>query len=133
LIVADTNLIAYLLIPGERSETAERVFRSDPDWAAPLLWRSEFRNVLAFYLRQGLIKLEGAARVWESAEALVHQREFEVGTMDVLRLAVASRCSAYDCEFVSLAQELGAPLVTGDAAVLKAFPKIAVRAEDFRR
>ena len=65
-------------------------------------------------------------RIWESAESLLKHREFEVATKDVLRLAAASNCSAYDCEFVALAQALEVPLVTSDAAVLKAFPSVAV-------
>ncbi len=43
----------------------------------------------------------------------------------VLRLVESSRCSAYDCEFVSVAQQLGVPLITADWALLKAFPALA--------
>jgi predicted nucleic acid-binding protein len=42
----------------------------------------------------------------------------------VLRLAASSGCSAYDCEFVVAAQQLDAPLVTADHALLKAFPAL---------
>jgi len=96
-----------------------------------LLWRSEFRNVLAFYMRKRLLGLEGANRIWDSAEVLLRRREFEVRSSDVLRLAAASGCSACDCEFVALAEELGAPLVTSDTALLKAFPAVAVSMEAF--
>ena len=65
-------------------------------------------------------------RIWGNGESLMKHREYEVVTTDVLRLAAASKCSAYDCEFVALAQVLNVPLVTSDAAVLKAFPSVAV-------
>jgi len=35
MIVADTNLIAYFLIPGKHTADARRVFLKDPDWVAP--------------------------------------------------------------------------------------------------
>ena len=72
-------------------------------------------------------------RIWENAESLLRHREFEVATTDVLQLAEASRCSAYDCEFVALAQMLDVPLVTSDAALLKAFPSVTVALATFAR
>jgi predicted nucleic acid-binding protein len=125
LIVADTNLLAYLLINGEHTPLAERAYRQEPLWAAPLLWRSEFRNILAFYMRRGLLSLEQATGLAEKAESLVNGREFEVRSADVLELARESGCSAYDCEFVALACHLGIPLVTSDQAILSAFPRVA--------
>ena len=50
MIVADTNIISYLFLPTTYSEQVSRLYRVDPDWVAPDLWRSEFRNVLALYL-----------------------------------------------------------------------------------
>jgi predicted nucleic acid-binding protein len=44
---------------------------------------------------------------------------------EVLRLASASGCTAYDCEFVALALALEAPLVTSDRELLAAFPAVA--------
>jgi len=58
VIVADTNLIAYLVIHSEFTSLAERVLALDGEWAAPLLWRSEFRNLLARYLRRGDISFD---------------------------------------------------------------------------
>jgi len=51
MIVVDTNVLAYLLMPGKFTAGAEQLLRSDPEWAAPVLWRSELRNVLATYVR----------------------------------------------------------------------------------
>jgi hypothetical protein len=42
----DTNVMSHLLLPTPHTAAAERLLKTDPDWAAPLLWRSEFRNVL---------------------------------------------------------------------------------------
>lgn len=131
MIVADTNLIAYLLIPGERTEAARAVLRKDSAWAAPLLWRSEFRNVLASYLRQEFFSLPDALQYMEEAEELMRGREYRVESPPVLRLAKRSDCAAYDCEFAHLAEQLRLPLVTSDLKVLRAFPTTAVSPEAF--
>ena len=55
MIVVDSNVIAYLYLPGEYTSAAEALIERDSDWAAPLLWRSEFRNILAGYLRRKAI------------------------------------------------------------------------------
>jgi predicted nucleic acid-binding protein len=131
VIVADTNLIAYLLIPGQWTETAEAVLRRDPAWVAPLLWRSELRSVLTLAERRHDLDLYQAFSIMEEAERLMQGNEFQVNSAEVLRLAGACRCSSYDCEFVVLAQDLGVPLVTSDREILTAFPDIAVSPEAF--
>ncbi len=125
MIVVDTNVIAYLWLPGSRTAAAERLLRNDPDWNAPLLWRSEFRNVLAGCLRRGDLKLETALQIMGEAEGQMRGREFSVPSAQVLARVEESACSAYDCEFVVLAQELGVPLVTSDEKLLKSFPSVA--------
>ena len=67
----------------------------------------------------------------EEAETLMRGAEYEVVSSRVLSLAADSQCSAYDCEFVALAQELGLPLITSDAKILSEFPSIAVSPQDF--
>ena len=126
MIVVDTNLIAYLHMEGERTTQAQRVLRKDAEWAAPLLWRSEFRNVLAFYLRQQVFSLDDAQAIMQQAESLLQGREYEVASQRVLDAVLSSRCSAYDCEFVVLAQDLQCPLVTADRRVLMNFPAAAI-------
>ena len=125
MIVVDTNILAYLWLPGPRAAAAEKLLLADSDWNAPLLWRSEFRSILAGYLRRGDVTMEGALRTVADVEEEMTGREFDVPSADVLRLVQQSACSAYDCEFVALARDLGVPLVTSDKAILKAFPAVA--------
>jgi len=129
VIVVDTNVTAYLWLPGDLTPAAERLLAEDADWAVPLLWRSEFRSVLAGAVRRKLCKLERASAIAHAAEEQFSGREFPVQSAEVLRLAHESGCSTYDCEFVALARTLGVRLVTNDREVVRAFPSIAVPLE----
>jgi predicted nucleic acid-binding protein len=131
VIVVDSNVIAYAWIQGDRTELAQRVRRCDPEWHAPYLWRSELRSTLTGYLWRGAIEADRAAATMAAAEESLAGCEHQVASPSVLQLAASSRLSACDCEFVSLAESLAVPLVTGDRAVLKAFPEVALTMEAF--
>ena len=131
VIVTDTNLIVYLLIASPHSAQAEEVYRRDPHWVAPSIWRSQFRNVLAFYLRRDRLPLEEAVARMKAAESLMESQEFGVASAPVLELSAASVCSACDCEFVALAESLGVPLVSLDRQVLAKFKPRAISPEAF--
>lgn len=122
MIVVDTNVLAYLLLPGPKTELAEILRQQDRDWVAPPLWRSELRNVLSGYLRRDLLQRSAAVALMQEAEAILSAHEEPVSTELVLELVSTSQCSAYDCEFVAAAQQLDVPLVTEDRAILAAFP-----------
>ena len=126
MIVVDSNVVAYLYLSGDYTEKAEALLEHDADWAAPLMWRSEFRNILAGYIRRKTLTFEAARDLQLEAESLLAGAEHEVDSRLVLELVRDSDCSAYDCEFVALAMTLGVKLVTMDAKVLKAFPRYAV-------
>ncbi len=131
MIVVDTNVLIYLYLPGPHQPLSEQVLKKDPEWIAPYLWRSEFRNTLAAYLRRQLITLNKARQIISEAESLMQDSEYHVVSADVLQLLMNSACSAYDCEFVALAQEYGASLVTADKKVLREFPTTAVSLDQF--
>jgi predicted nucleic acid-binding protein len=131
MIVVDTNLLVYLYVRSEHSERADKAFVKDPDWIAPLLWRSEFLNVLTACFRKGIVNLELASEIMGEAELLMEGGEYSVSSLDILKLAAQSRCSAYDCEFVALARELNIPLVTTDKQILSDFSETAVRLDEF--
>jgi len=125
VIVVDSNVLAYLYLPGEYTAAAEARLEQDSDWAAPILWRSEFRNILAGYMRRKAITFEQAKSLQREAESLLLGAEFEVESSAVLELVRDSDCSAYDCEFIALAMKLDTRLVTMDKKLLKTFPKRA--------
>jgi predicted nucleic acid-binding protein len=122
MIVVDTNVVAYLYLPGEFTAAAETLLASEPDWAAPLLWRSEFRNIVSGYIRRRMLSFEQALALQAEAEDLLAGCEYEIDSASVLGLVRNSDCSAYDCEFVALAAKLQTRLVTMDKKLLKAFP-----------
>jgi predicted nucleic acid-binding protein len=126
MIVVDSNVLAYLYLPCEYSTAAEALLEQDSDWAAPILWRSEFRNILAGYLRRKAITFEQAISLQREAESLLEGAEFELESLAVLELVRDSDCSAYDCEFIALAMKLDTKLVTMDKKLLRAFPKRAI-------
>ncbi|MDI1258103.1 type II toxin-antitoxin system VapC family toxin [Aquabacterium sp.] len=123
MIVVDSNILACLYLPGDLTAQAEQLLAEDPDWVAPPLWRSEFRNILAGYIRRGALTLDQACALQLEAEGLLSGREYDVDSHDVLELVTASECSAYDCEFVALAKKLGVKLATMDKKVLRNFPE----------
>jgi len=131
MIVVDTNIIAYLYLESGRSAQVERLLEKDTQWSAPLLWRSEFRNVLALYIRKDYLSLEEAQEIIREALRLMKGREYEIASFQVMELVASSECSAYDCEFVALAKDLGIPLVTVDKKLLEEFPQIAVSLDEY--
>lgn len=133
MIVVDTNLLVYLYVRGQGSTAADKVYRRDQEWAAPTLWRSEFRNVLALLVRRRELPLDDAVRFAHEAERQLSGQEYSIVSHRVLQLAAESGCSAYDCEFVALAQDLEVPLVTPDRQLFAAFPSTAVSPEAFAR
>jgi predicted nucleic acid-binding protein len=126
LIAVDSNIIVYLLVPGPGTAAAQSLLQREGEWVAPVLWRSEVRNVLAGYMRRGELLFEEAIALNQEAEDLMRECEYQIDTTNVLDLVRSSDCSAYDCEYVALAKQLRVRLVTMDREVLRAFPEVAV-------
>ena len=129
MIVADTNLIAYLLIEGPMSAAGQRVLERDPMLIAPVIWHSELLNVLATTVREGHKSKEKAQEIWAHAPAFVH--DAEVPPLEVLDLAVSTRFATFDCYYVVLARKFNIPLVTADKKMLREFSDIAVSIETY--
>ena len=131
MIVADTSLIASLLLSTPATVDAEAVLEKDPEWVAPALWRSEFRNVLATQIKVMGLPVDDAMALFEKAEEVIGEPEAGVDTRAVLHLAHAKKLSAYDAEYVALAQTLKIELVTLDKGILQAAPEISISPKAF--
>lgn len=133
MIVADANVILYLLLPGQRTDDAVAALARDDDWRVPAIWRSEVRNALRGHVRAGDIELSTAVAIMRDAELRFRDGEEHVDSARVIELACTTGLSAYDCEYVTVAESLGAVLVTADDRVVRTFPEHAVALNVFAR
>lgn len=132
MIVVDSSVIVSICLKTPKTPVARELWWRDSDWHAPVLWISEFRNVLVMYVRHGRHDMDACRTVLADAHSILLDRKVHVlPDKDVVELAIQTGCTAYDCEFARLAQVLRAPLLTWDEQLLKAFPGTAVRPEDF--
>lgn len=130
MIIVDTNIIAYLHVNGKLTSLALQLLEKDASWIAPPLWQSEFRNLLMNYIRHDVMTREEGINLMEDALITMQNRDLAPANNLILTLAVNSSLSAYDCEFVALAQELTCKLVTVDKQITKKFPDIAISLEE---
>lgn len=132
MIVADTNLIVYLFITGDQTPLAQKVLFKDPHWIVPPLWQSEFRNVLAGYIRRGMA-LPQVQKIMADAMLTLENRQVIPSSEKIFDLISKSDCTAYDCEFIALAQQLDVLLVTADKQLLNRFPNSSISLEEFTK
>ncbi len=131
MIVVDTNILLYLTIPTVHSASVHLAWKKDPEWASPLLWRSEFKNAVIVLVRNGVVSSEYAQKALTRATEVIDIHEYLPADRLVLNLALQTTCSGYDCEFVALASELDTVLLTYDRKVLSQFPDIAKKPDDW--
>ena len=131
MIIADANLVAYYYLPGPFNPLAQKVLEKDPVWFVPPIFLSEFRNILLGFVRKEKLTKKDVVDIAVRVELLFSQRTKGVSSVQVMDVACDSGCSAYDAEYVALAQTMDTKLVTNDKFLLNAFPKIAVSLENF--
>lgn len=122
MIVADANVVAALYFDGADTADARQLLALDGGWVVPELWRHEMLNIAASYAKFTQIGLARVAAAWEHADAQFGGRVRAVNMTEALRLAAKSGISAYDAQYVLLAQELNVWLVTQDKKLRAAVP-----------
>jgi hypothetical protein len=76
VIAVDTDIVAYLYLPCEFTGAAEALLKQEPEWAAPPLCRSEFRDILAAYVRRKVLSFEQACSLQAEVESLLEGFEY---------------------------------------------------------
>ena len=131
MIVADANLIAYYYFPGPFQSAAQKVLQKDPAWFVPPIMISEFRNITLGFIRCGKLQVTDAVDLVSRVEIVFGARIRGVSSVKVMEIAASAGCSAYDAQYVALAQMLRVKLVTKDGQLLKAFPMVTVSMDAF--
>ncbi len=131
MIIVDTNVISYLLIPNEKyNQLAIKLYEKDKNWIAPSLWRYEFLSILTLYQRKTIIDPHICKQLFKKALEIVESRDL-INVDYVFNAIENSTLSTYDCNFVGLSNETGLPLLTEDKKILTQFSTNAVSMEKY--
>jgi len=122
MIVVDVNIVAYLLIEGEKTDLARAFWERENDWHLPQLWIHEFLNLLATSERAGHLKLTRCLEVLGAAWTLFDSKTHLVDPRETLRVASRYRLTAYDAQYVALAQSMQTLLISEDGKLRRAVP-----------
>lgn len=129
MVLVDTNILVYLLIEGDRTRAAQRLFSFDPEWKTEGFLLVELSNVLATYARTGALDDGQARRLLAQAEGLL-RGVVNVPHASALEAAQRFGVSAYDARFLVASEKLGTRLVTEDARLRSAAPALTDSLEE---
>ena len=125
MIVVDNNILVDFWLREDKFRLrAQELFRRDPEWIAPSLWKYEFGKVVQDYLREGRLEQDGRDRAWNGCLRMVATLE----DIDVLSIDEVSRdteLTFYDASYLLLARCRELPLYTRDKDILRVAPDIA--------
>jgi predicted nucleic acid-binding protein len=131
MIVVDANIVVYFVLSGPNTAMARRVFAKHSVWCVPELWKHEYLNVLVTLAKTGHATREQCLQAWEHAGALLTGRVLPVDPLVVFRIAVDHRISAYDAQYVALAEELNVQCVSEDGRLRRTFPGRVATMQEF--
>lgn len=129
MVLVDTNVLAYLMLEGDRTSAAQELFERDADWRSEAFIMVEFSNVLATYIRTKVLSRDQGLKLLAGAEKLVPVLT-SVHNARALEVATQFGVSAYDARFVALAIQMKVKLVTEDCKLRAAVPSWTVSLAD---
>jgi predicted nucleic acid-binding protein len=130
--VVDTNVIAYFLLGTTAfADEVGRFWSSANELLAPTLWEAELGNVICMAVRAGALPTaEAPGRLTLAGRLGIHSIPSRRLWHGALLRAIQSGTAVYDTLFVELADREGVPLVTFDAKLTRAWPKVCIRPRD---
>ena len=131
MIVVDANVLVYALVQLPQTPLAQQVAALDPDWVAPLLWRFEFTSAVTTLVRGSALNVAQAETAIREAEQLMAGRDARVDQTAAFRAAMTYNLSAYDGQYVALAEQLRIHCVTADARMLRNAQRVVISLADF--
>jgi predicted nucleic acid-binding protein len=130
LYVVDASVVVKLYVPEVYSQQAIRFFSDQHDLIAPDLMPSEFGNII-----WKKVKLLGDLTPDEGKKIIVAVQALPLiyyGASDLLtdafQIALNTRCTVYDCMYVSLAASQGCQLMTDDRKLSAALQQTSLAA-----
>ena len=124
MLLVDTNVIAPLSVRSARSQSVAELFARDAVWQTEPLALIELSNVLVSYERAHYITAARARACLRHAATFLQPHFFRVSHQAALDTALRYRVTAYDARFLAAAQQLGRRLVTEDARLRAAAPRL---------
>jgi predicted nucleic acid-binding protein len=133
MVLVDTNIVVHLVLEGNATRGARALLAADSDWRSEPFLLVEFTNVMATAIRLGRIAAAAAESALSDAERVISAGLHAVPHANVLALAVKHRVSGYDARFLAVAEQLGTKLVTEDAKLRRAAPRLTQSLEQALR
>ena len=129
VVLVDTNILAYLMIQGDRTAAAQQLFERDGDWCSEAFVMVEFSNVIATYVRVRALTQPQGTKLLAGAQAHIPTLH-SVANAQALENAMQYGISAYDARFISLAKQLKLKLITEDVKLRVAVPSWTMSLDD---
>lgn len=129
MVLVDTNIIAYLMIRGDRTAAAQQLYERDSDWCSEAFVMVEWSNVIATYVRTRALTQAQGTKLLAESQAHLSTLHSVVNTQ-ALNSAMQFGISAYDARFISLAKQLKMKLVTEDVKLRVAVPALTMSLDD---
>lgn len=126
MIVVDSQLIAYLLLPGEHTGLAEQLYRSNPHWIAPQNWKLEFLDILRRYEEEAKSGILNTHQVLIHAEKLMEKGTYDVGLDRALSMSRRLKSTITAGFYMALAEDQNTKFYTFRKEFLYASPALAV-------